>query len=211
MTTNRITRRDRILADAAAVADALDGPWTIATSIWLAELVLLGPGVERLFVTPSPERPWGYTLWLDVPRGITGWRWDVSKHVVPRFTVGTPAAEVAAHIEEHVLRPFRDELAEALAAKERRAQARARQQEAGTALAAALGVVDPTAFTTSRPFRYEITDTIDARIQLSGDRGRVELCISLPVDEAAGVMSGALRSFAQSIRSGDIPSTATGS
>jgi hypothetical protein len=77
VTTNRITKKDRILADAAALADALDGPWTIASRLrqWLPELVLLGLGVETLLVVPSLGRHWGYQLCLLPPREITGWTW----------------------------------------------------------------------------------------------------------------------------------------
>jgi hypothetical protein len=78
-------------------------------------------------------------------------------------------------------------------------------------MAAALGVIGPGVFTTARSVASPITDTITATIQLLGDADRVELCLSVPVDDAVSVMPAVLPSLAQSIQSGRIPSTAAGS
>jgi hypothetical protein len=158
-----------------------------------------------LLVGPSPGRAWGYGLYPLAPAGLGGWSWLEDVPEVPYFRVGTPAAEAAAHVAEHLLPLYRAQLAHARAARARREQARARDRAAVARMAEALGATEPRIHASNGSFHCRVTDSIAAGIQLPMDSNRIELHMSLPVDEAIAL------ALVRSIQSGSVPSAAGGS
>ncbi|MFI5593671.1 hypothetical protein ACIA5G_52215 [Amycolatopsis sp. NPDC051758] len=132
--TPRLTKHDRVALEAIQIAAALPGKWTVGRgrdSGEVADLLCLSTGFS-IGLAVWQQRAWGYHLIPgEVPRELLDvWVWQERGEEDPfsGFAVGTPAAEVASYIHQHLIPTFHKLLTRARTIKRERIDARERQR-----------------------------------------------------------------------------------
>ncbi|MFC3450777.1 hypothetical protein [Amycolatopsis speibonae] len=197
----RVFKKDRVALAAIEVATALPGHWTVGRGRdfgEVADVLCLATGIHLGFLAVQEPGAWRYTLVpgpvpSDLREAFT-WR-NAEEYPTATFTVGTPAIEVATHIQQQLLPAFHLWIDHARAALRKRDKAHERLRKARHQIAAQLHSEFPSPACGSSAIYYM-------------DDGRIRITLIMPVDDALA----RIPALAQALRADDAttaPSTPT--
>lgn len=193
----RITKEDRVALAAIEVATALPGKWTVGRGHYdrdqVADVLCLATGIRVGFLPVQEPGAWRYQLVPgDVPHDLRDafMAYFPDEFPVAVFAVGTPATEVATHIQQQLIPAFHQWIDRARLAQRERAEINARLYEARRQITAQLEGAFPPA---CEP----------VRIYYMGD-DRMSITLTIPIDDAIARVPA----LAQALRA-DNPTTAS--